>query len=115
MYWSHGKKKFVTYICYLLQRTTDFSASRALWFCKSKIKSEIESASFGFSNYFTRFMHVCVYLNNLFAGRLFKGQCGAMFQQGICVKTKNPAGTQERESSWVSKTSKENQRQVGRQ
>lgn len=58
---------------------------------------------------------MCMYLNNLFAGRLFKGQCGAVFQQGICVKTKNPAGTQERESAWVSKTSKEKQRQVGRQ
>lgn len=54
-------------------------------------------------------------LNNLFAGILFKGQCGAVFQQGICVKTKNPARMQERESSWVSKTSKEKQRQVGRQ
>lgn len=54
-------------------------------------------------------------LNNIFAERLCKGQYGAMFQQGICVKMKIPAGTQERESSRICKTSKEKQRQAGRQ
>lgn len=87
MYWSHGKKLFVTLKCYFLQRTMDFSASRDIWFCKSKIKSEIESATLE-SAVILQDVCTSVCLNNLFAGRLFKGQCGAVFQQGICMKTK---------------------------
>lgn len=59
--------------------------------------------------------NVLLCLNTSIAERLCKEQYGAMFQQGICVKMKIPTGTQERESSGICKTSKEKQRQTGRQ
>lgn len=43
--------------------------------------------------------NVLMCLNTLIAKRLCKGQYGAVFQQGICVKMKIPSGTQEREFS----------------
>lgn len=59
--------------------------------------------------------NVLMCLNILIAKRLCKGQYGAVFQQGICVKMKIPSGTQEREFSGICKASKEKQRQTGRQ
>lgn len=87
------EKKRFCYVKMLLTSEDTLSANRALQFCKSYLWNQ------------QLFYKVCpsvlMYLNNILAERLCKGQYGAMFQQGISVKLKIPAGAHERESSGI--------------